>query len=305
MILLQEELVSRALTEAGQVFIDPSLLRFTDDRIKRDILTPCVQEYQAFRPPVVWEHLFVNPDGWVIPKRVRRINGLRPLWLFYWPYMGAAALRPIPRMESQKWYITNGVLYAPPGRYELEYISNEGYSLGYTVDRYGAYEIFKGETSLTFKLRSKMRPGTLQLFVTDTVGNDLVSAKDDGSGGISVLTGGAWLDIGVVNYNICEVTMSLSSEAQTLLFPDGTNRTLLEVEYASENPGVVGISWDEIYFFALFSSKFLPAFAATRSIVRVDGLPIEMNTDGLLEYARQQQDLWIQAKHEKQSWWRW
>ena len=306
MILLQEEIVSRCLTEAGQVFIDPKVLRFTDDRIRRDILLPCIKEYQAFRPPVVWEHLYLTSDGWSIPSRVRRINGLRPLWLFYWPYMGAAALRPIPRMEAQKWYQSNGILYGPPGRYELEYISNEGYKIGYEVDRYGIYELFKGEKEVTFTLRSGFRKGTLNLFVSGGPGGtDLVSATDDAEGAVNPVLGD-WLEVdSSVNYATYNVSLKLTDESQALLFPDGVTKVLIEASYASTNPGVVGLDFSEIYFYALFASKFLPAFAATRSIVRIDGLPVEMNTDGLLEYARQQQELWIQSKEQRQSWWRW
>ena len=304
MILLQEELVSRALSEAGQVFIDPKILRFDDERVKRDILYPCVKEYQAFRPPVVWEHLYLTPDGWTIPARVRRVNGLRPLWLFYWPYMGAAALRPIPRMEAQKWYITNGVLYGPPGRYEIEYISNDGYTLGHEVDRYGAYELFPGETQITFDLRAKARPGTIRVFITGAGGADLYTGSDDGSGAITS-TQGNWITIGVINYNTCKVSITLTDEAKAALFPDGVSKVLVECSFASVNPGVIGIDFSEIYLYALFTSKFIPAFATTRSIVRIDGLPVDMNTDGLLEYARQQQEIWRASKETRGSWYRW
>lgn len=296
MILLQEELVSRALTEAGQVFIDPRILRFDDTRVQRDILFPCVKEYQAFRPPVVWEHLYIDPDGWPIPSRVRRVNGLRPLWLYYWPYAAAIALRPIPRMEAQKWFITNSMLYAPPGRYELEYISNEGYELGYEVTRHGAYQLYSGESQISFKLRSKPRPGTTKLYIGESF-----EATDDGQGALIA----PWIDIGVIDYATCAINLTFVPGTLDPLFENSITNVLLEASYASVYPGVVGLDWSEVYFYFLFASKFLTAFATTRSIIRIDGLPVEMNVDGFLEYARQKEQEWLVAKEQRQSWWRW
>jgi len=299
-ILLQEELVSRALTEAGQVFIDPRLLRFDDERVRRDILEPCMGEYRAFRPPTVWEHLNVPTDGWPIPSRVRRINGLRPLWLYYWPHFAAAALRPIPRMEAQRWFVTNNVLYAPPGRYELEYISNEGYRLSNEVDRYIAHEVFSGESAtqtVDFYLRVKPRPGTVKIHIGDEL-----TAEDDGSNTIS----GDFIDIGVIDYNTCKISLDLDMTNEVIQeYMSSDGKISLEVEFMSVNPGVYGLDWSEIYFYFLFASKFLPAFATTRSIVRVEGVPIDMNVDGFLEYARQKEQEWLQSKEMRQSWWRW
>lgn len=296
MILLQDELVSRALTEAGQVFIDPRILKFDDNRIEKDILEPCVGEYQAFRPPTVWEHLFVPVDGWPIPKRVRRINGLRPLWLYYWPHFAAAALRPIPRMESQRWFISNGVLWAPPGRYELEYISNDGYTISHEVTRYLAYQMYSGENIFSFKLRSRPRPGTVKILIGENL-----EAVDGGNGAIT----GSFIDLGVINYDTCEVNLALSPNdtINDMLTQDG--KVDIEVSFISVNPGVEGLNWSEIYFYFLFASKFLPAFAATRSIVRLEGVPVDMSVDGLLEYARKKEDEWLIAKEQRQSWWRW
>jgi len=296
-IILQEELVNRALTETGQVFIDPKLLRFDEERIRRDILEPCVGEYCAFRPPVVWEHVFIPVDGWPIPDRVRRINGLRPLWLYYWQHFAAAALRPIPRMESQRWFVSNNVLWSPPGRYELEYISNDGYKTGYVVDPYVAYEIYPGETTIKFYLRSKPRQGTVRI----SLGSELL-ASDDGHNGIV----GDFLDMGVIDYNTKEVNLSLKeNDSRINQIYENEGNLSVTVNYISTNLGVIGLDWSEIYFYFLFASKFLTAFATTRSIVRVDGVPIDMNVDGLLEYARQKEIQWLEAKEQRQAWWRW
>ncbi len=299
MILLQEELVSRALTEAGQVFVDPRILRFDDERVRRDILVPCMGEYQAFRPPTVWEHIHIPVGGWPIPQRVRRINGLRPLWLYYWPHFAAASLRPIPRMESQRYIITDNTVMAPPGRYELEYISNEGYSLGNMVDRHIVHEIYDSEReqTISFFLRVKPRPGTVRLYV----GEELV-AEDDGSNAII----GDWITLGIIDYNTCKISISIDREnsvIQEYMSTDG--KISIEAEFVSVNPGVMGLDWSEIYFYFLFASKFLPAFASTRSIVKIEGVPIDMNIDGFLEYARQKESEWLQAKEMRQSWWRW
>lgn len=290
-VILQEELVRRALVETGQVYFDPSVIHFDDDTVRDAILAPCVKEYSSFRPPVIWEHIYLPVDGWPIPTRVRRINGLRPLWLYYWPYEAAVALRPIPRMGADMWFITENILYAAPGRYELEYISNDGYRLGHEIDAHPVYEPHEIERKIEFKLRGHIRPGTLKIHAYDENGTEIV-ATDDGSGAIT----GDFLDVGVVDYETLRVTLQTNAPFSKPIL----------ASFYSKYPAVMGMDFSELYFFQLFQSKFLPAFAAARSIVRLDGTPIELNIDDLLNYARTKEQEWNTVSREtKSSWWRW
>lgn len=289
--ILQEELVRRALVNAGQVYFDPAVIHFDDDTIRDMILEPCTKEYQAFRPPLVWEHIYLPTDGWPIPSRVRKVNGLRPLWLYYWPYEAAVALRPIPRIGADRWFITGNILYAAPGRYELEYISNEGYELGYDIEDHTVYTPHPNETEIEFRLRGHIRPGTLT--ITATL-DDLteVTATDDGNGAIS----GSWVDVGTVDYNTLRVTLQIN---ESLSKP-------IMASFFSKYPALLRFSWDEIYFFELFEARFLHAYATARSIVRLEGVPVELNIDDLLNYARQKQETWLTVSREtKSSWYRW
>jgi len=295
-MLLQDELVAQALTASGQVFVEPHMLEFTDERIARDILVPCAEEFKIFRPPVVWEHLMVHTQGWIIPRYVRRVLGLRPLWLYYWAYTHAAvALRPIPRMEASKWFITEGVLYAPPGRYEVEYISANGYTVTHDVPEHAVYEPSPDEGRIEFRLRARIRPGTLKLRTggtwSESYSEGYLEAVDDGNGRIS----GSFVDTGVVDYETNLVSLSLS---QPLGGP-------LRATFFARNPGVKELDFKDVWFVDLFASKFLPAFAAARSLVAIPGLPVDLNNDGLLDYARQKQTDWLTVRHERNAWWRW
>ena len=284
-MLLQDELIAHVLSATGQVFVEPHTIRYTDELVDRTIFSPAVSEFQVFRPPTVWEHLFLPADGWLIPPRVRRVCGLRPLSLYWWPYAAAIALRPVPRMESCKWFITEGVLYAPPGRYELEYISNEGYTISNEVDRYVAYRPHPVEREVKFRLRARMRPGTLTIYI----GND--SAVDDGSGNIS----GSFLSSGTVDYQTNEVSLVLA----------GSPLDTVDCSFWADKPGVKELDWKDIYFVQLFASKFLTAYSTARQIVRIENMPVDLNVDGLLEYARAAEQAWITNKNEKQSWFKW
>jgi hypothetical protein len=290
-VLFQEELVRRALVETGQVYFDPSVIHFDDDTIRDTILLPCLKEYSSFRPPVIWEHISLPSDGWVIPSRVRRINGLRPLWLYYWPYEAAVALRPIPRIGADNWFQTDGVLYAAPGRYELEYIANDGYKLGRAIEDHQVYEPHGIERNLKFKLRGHLVPGTLKLTALDSNTVEM-EAVDDANGAIT----GSWVDHGVIDYETLQVTLTTNQ---------AIDKPILASFY-SKYPAVQGMDFSELYFFQLFQSKFLPAFAAARTIVRLEGVPIDLNIDDLLAYARQKEESWNTISRDtKQSWWRW
>lgn len=297
-MLLQDELVSRSLSSTGQVYVHPALIRYTDERIMNDFMIPCAAEYQTLRPPVVWEHVMIPSEGWQIPSRVRRINGLRPLWLYYWPYSAAIALRPIPRMEDCKWFITNNILYAPPGRYELEFISTEGYTIAWEVPKHVVYRPSTPQTTLTFKLRVHIRPGTLKIYYgpeNAVQESQYLIATDNGTGMIT----GSFLTSGLIDYQTNEVVLVPNGTATPWAYP-------LQASFAALNPGIKELNWQDVYFIDLFDSRFLTAYAATRSLVQIDGLPVNINADDLLNYARSKEQAWITARENKvSSWWRW
>jgi hypothetical protein len=294
-MLFQDELVAHALSATGQVFVQPHMLRYSDDFITRTLLKPCAGEYATLRPPVKWFSLFIGTDGWKPDKSVRKVLGLRPLWLYYWPYQASVALRPVPRMEAQKWFAENsqynigkGVIYAPPGRYEAEIISNDGYTLGYEAGFHDVYTPAPVEKSFSFRLRVLIRPGTLKLKCGE------LTATDDGQGAI---TGADWIEAGTVDYQTCEVQLRIRD--------DVTLMDAVEANFWAVNPGVEELEWGETYFLRLFASKFLPAYATARSIVRIEGLPVDIQLDGLLEYARNVEREFLEKRETYTAWWRW
>ena len=62
---------------------------------------------------------------------------------------------------------------------------------------------------------------------------------------------------------------------------------------------------EDTLFIELFSVRFLIALSATKAIMKLDGLPIDVSLDDMMAYAREKEISYREKLDTVQRWWCW
>ncbi|MHA1168995.1 MAG: hypothetical protein ACTSRU_14295 [Candidatus Hodarchaeales archaeon] len=278
-MLLQDEIVSKVVSGAGQVIILPSTLRYDTELIRRDFFVPVVKEYQNYRPVIVKaDEVSIGMDGYTVPTDFIQVSELRP---YYQTLLGATASDIIPKSLYE---LRNGIIYADPGYYNIQYHGR--YTITNIFEDILIYEAV-AETLVEKSLGGVVTPATLTI---DYEGN---TATTDALGEIT-------------GTNITSGSYDLTTNRISITFTTAiSGNVTASFRTAATNPGVLELSLEDIHFVNLFAARFLSAMGTTKAIMRIDGLPIDITVDGLMEYGREKEAEVKEWLETHQVWWHW
>lgn len=276
-MLTQEECVNLTMSRAGQFILGPEDVDFTPAKISRDFFIPAVMEYQKYRPPMQRPRVLITNGLMTLPADFMTAVGLEPIQL----YQGVVL--PFLKLPSFRWQINpqRNQLEAPAGDYVFEYLSR--FMLSSAMEDLEVYPS-GGEGEIGFQLGSIPKPKTL------VVTGGALSAEADVNGVITgdLVDSGNLTSVGAVTLVLKDPVASVLTATYTTLVP-----------YCKE------LSLQDRLFLDLFEAKFLTAFASAKAQLKVEGVPVDVNLDELLSYARQK-DADVRASlTTDQKWWLW
>ena len=283
-MLFQDEVVSKVLSGAGQVLLTPADLRFDDRLIERDFFVPVLREYQKYRPNVKKLDTEISVDGIGLPSDCLHVISLffKSVTRVDLPF---ESMRVQPKvLDHQYWQVLDdGCLYAPVGFYRMEYAAE--FTISKVVEGLRLFSLIPGTKSYEFYMPAKIAPGT----VSFSDGTRTMVETTQGT-----LAGA--LGTGTVDYTTLKVTLTLTTAPTAASFP-------VLGYFKSVNPYVKELSVEDEIFVDLFAARMLVAYGMAKSVMRIEGLPVDITVDDMLSYGKERETVFTTRADTCKKWW--
>lgn len=278
MPLFQEQALDKAVYQAGQTLLSPSDVDLSSRDINTKFFVPSVLEYEKYRPQEsALRQVTVYSGEWRLPDDCLKIAWIRAVnWTRSW---GTPA--PYVRLQAHQWWVQDRVLYCPSGQWEISYLKK--FTFLHKLEDYPVSDLDDISGEHTFYLPCETVPSTVKLsFGSGT-------ASDDNHGNLT----GTGISGGTVDYVTGKVTLNFTSPTTS-----GVKGSFSSVyKYVKE------LEMTEEIFLDLFATRFLVGFANIKSQHNLEGLPVNINLDDLLSYARERESQFKARLETDKKWW--
>ena len=280
-MLLLHEAIEAIKSSEGQVLIPLKVLKLDKLTIEK-IFVYVLKQYERKKPIRAKAMFPLSPEGVVIPD-AWEVTALRPYAFFSFNKIAA----PIDR-KNWDWFEDQKLLKCLL-EYEFEVTYCKEYTIGNLAVQYLGPSIYQTEDSTRFFLRGDFKKGTLQISMNGH------SVKDIGfDANHNVILGGN-LGHGTVNPETLEVNLK---------FSDNMSGTL-DISFYSLYTAIQELSIGDPLFMLWFKVEFLKALGNIKKVTVIDGMPIDLSSDGLLGRAHQLEEKLEEQFSTKSSWWTW
>lgn len=286
-MLFQEDATNLVLSEAGQVLLTPSDIGLELSNVK-GIFLSAVDAFSRHRPILKKEEFTVFLETVTLPANVQRVVSVLPRAIGQILPGVHLFTQPVPPIPLWNYDLKERVLTIVSGTYLVEYLAS--YTVTTSLVEVADVGNLAIDSTAAFKLKHPPLKGTLII----TLGADEV--VDDSAG---VLDGP--FATGTVNYETGEVTLTAVA----------TIDAVLAITYRSDYPAVVEMkapgeprrALEQEMFLDLYGGHLLMAYANAKSIMRIEGIPIDINLDQLRALAQLRLDNYEARRGSEQKWW--
>jgi len=286
-----DQLIANSLSLAGQIYLTPQDLLFTDLVLAQNIFTPVVREYERFRPANLTVDVVIGAAGLAIDPCWKKVVRLRKKSINVADIGFGVFYKSVPSIEYE--IINNKVIAGIPGYYNLEYLGE--FTVQNLVPATQVYLSSAQQLTICFQLPSRPVLGTvtLQRMVGPGAGN-FDSVTD-----VSGLFSTTWLDPAGTN------TVDEQGNVTLTFTPEAQGRYYFFATYVSVYPCVLELNLRDEPFSTLFNARFLTAYAHPKSNAKVEGLPFDINQEDLVSYSKLCVEKWEKLSETGQKWWIW
>lgn len=280
-MLTQEQAVEKTIFGAGQTLLRPEDVDISAQDISSRFFIPTIREYERYRPPIVKiPSVMITGGKWRVPDDCLKMISLRPINLM----RSWGTPSPYVRISAHQWWVDDSrMLWCPSGQWEIEY--QKRFELSNVVTDEVLLEVDGLQGEQTFCLASEPVPSTVRLsYGADTEATDL-----DGVITGPEITGG-------------EISYPCGSVKVTFTKP---TRAVVKASYRTRYPYVVNLDIGEEMFLDLFAARFLTGYANLKMQMNIEGLPVNINLDDILSYARDKEANYRSRLESVQKWFAW
>ena len=278
-MLTQEQAVEKVIFGAGQLLLRPEDIDILPQDISSRFFIPAVKEYERYRPVIVKiPSVMIVGGKWRVPDDCLKLISLRPINVM----RSWGTPSPYVRVSSHQWWVDEfNMLWCSSGQWEIEY--QKKYTLSNTIEDEVLLDVDGLQGDQSFCLSAEPVPSTVKL--------DYGSVATDLDG---VITGDG-ITNGVIDYGHGHVTVK---------FTEPTTAPV-KVSYRTKYPFVTNIDIGEEMFLDLFAARFLTGYANLKVQMNLEGLPVNINLDDILSYAREKESNYRSRLDSVQKWYSW
>lgn len=277
-MLLLHEATYTILAEEGQVLVPLKALNFDKLTLER-IFTSVAKKYQNKKP--IRDKMIVNisPEGVELPN-VRNILAVRPHIYNNFDKIAAPLERNMWDWNANTRMLRSLLSY----QVEITYIGD--LTIAQLPVAYKGPYFSTNEGTIEFFLRGDFKSNSLKI-----TKNGLF-VKDSGmEAGLVKLAGS--LGYGNVDPETLKVTLTITD-------PTPGN---LDINFFSKYNAVKELNLDNLVFMTWYGAELLKAVGTAKKITMIEGLPLDITADGIMERARELQDKLEELLSQKSDWW--
>lgn len=280
-MLTQEQALEKTIFGAGQTLLRPQDVDISPQDIYNRFFYPAVKEYERWRPVIVkLESVLIVNAEWKIPDDCIKIISIRPINLMRaW---GTPA--PYVRIPSHQWWVTpDGILKCPSGQWEIEY--QRRFTWGNEVKDEIVLNAIGLQGTQRFDLPAEILPSTLRL----NYGGSAPASDLEG-----VITGDGITE-GTIDYIHSKISVNFTEPTQDIVTASYTTK----FKYVNE------LDMGEEMFLDLFAARFLTGYANLKMQMNLENLPVNINLDDIMSYAREKETNYRTRLETIQKWFAW
>lgn len=280
-MLTQEQAVEKTIFGAGQTLLRPEDVDISAQDISSRFFIPTVKEYERYRPIIVKiPSVMITGGKWRVPDECLKLISLRPINLM----RSWGTPSPYVRVSAHQWWVDEtNLLWCPSGQWEIEYQKKFVFSSVITDEVLLEVDGLQGEQ--TFCLSSEPVPSTVKL----SYGAEADATDLDG-----VITG-TGITGGEISYSCGSVKVNFTEPT----------KAVIKASYRTRYPYVVNLDLGEEMFLDLFAARFLTGYANLKMQMNLEGLPVNINLDDILSYARDKESNYRSRLESVQKWYAW
>jgi len=294
-MLLQDQAVNYALLSAGQILVKPDRMFLNHDLIEEHIFKPAVIEYERVRPNVERREVNVGVGGVRTPSDGTSFKTIKRRSLTLSQTGNAFFYQDVPPVEIQ-WSPSFDFATMIPGAYSIDYYSKN--TFGSKVP-WGAYYFpMDSEEDILINLPARARTDSVEV-VRGVEHPEIFLMQLDKDNIVKEVGGkfsGGFVQEGRVTEDRMQVHLKLVVE-------EGDERPIW-LRFWSKNVGWVQGDIRDTIFFKLFTARFLPAYAAVKSNLVMEGVSFEIDRERCLEIANRMAQEWREESSLNTEWWK-
>lgn len=289
-MLLFEQALERVKLEYGQLLIPFDSLKLDTDKLEK-IFINTAKKLQSKRPIRTVATLSTNPDGVKIPDAIG-VLALKYMVLNNFD-------RISPPLPHRMWSFdpATRILKSILTSTQMVVIYNREFKIGYFPQTESPMTTVDGELAVDFYLKGTFKQGTLSLTKTNLSTGEVTTATEISRTG-NIATLGGTLGTGTVDLTTLKIHLDLID----------TTANDIVANYYNYRKAVQDIEEFDIVFHTWFTIDVIRSFGGLKYQATMNentGLPFSLQSDTLLDRARQLEDQLNEYLRNTDFWWNW